>query len=46
LKLTGFLRRTKGVEDIRVLIRGHFKTYQLVENARKGQPISLVAPPF
>ena len=46
LKLAAFLRRTQGVDDIRVLVRDHFKMYQLVENARKGLPLSLITPPF
>ncbi len=33
LKLIGFLRRLKGASDVRHIIRDHFKTYKLVENA-------------
>lgn len=33
LKLMGFLRRLHTVEDVRHVLRDHFKTYQLVESA-------------
>lgn len=33
LKLIGFLRRIKAVPDVRTLIRDHFQTYKLIENA-------------
>ncbi len=46
LKLIGFLRRVNGVDDVRPVVREHFKTHQLVERARAGLPISLSAPPF
>lgn len=46
LKLVGFLKRLQGVDDVRPVVREHFKTYQLVENARLGLPTSLSAPPF
>mmetsp|Transcript_14942 Transcript_14942/g.24896 ORF Transcript_14942/g.24896 Transcript_14942/m.24896 type:complete len:320 (+) Transcript_14942:433-1392(+) len=46
LKLIGFLKTLQGVDDVRPIIREHFKTYQLVERARMGLPVSLSAPPF
>ncbi len=46
LKLIGFLRRLNHVEDVRPVVREHFKTHQLVENARAGLPVVLTAPPF
>lgn len=33
LKLIGFLRRLHTVDDVRYLLRDHFKTFQLIENA-------------
>lgn len=46
LKLAGFLRKTQGVDDVRTLIREHFKTHELVDNALRGLPMSLATPPF
>jgi len=46
LKLATFLKRIVDVEDVRPVIREHFKTYQLVGRAKIGQPVSLSAPPF
>ncbi len=33
LKLIGFLRTMKNAVDVRRVVRDHFKTYRLVENA-------------
>jgi CTD small phosphatase-like protein 2 len=33
LKLLGFLKRVQAADDVRPLIRAHFKTYELVDNA-------------
>ncbi len=46
LKLIGFLKRLIAVDDMRPIVREHFKTYQLVSRAKSGLPISLNAPPF
>jgi CTD small phosphatase-like protein 2 len=46
LKLIGFLKKVHGLEDMRPLVRDHFKTHHLVSRARKGLPVSLSAPPF
>eukprot|EP01032_Pedospumella_encystans_P014167 gene14167-16292_t len=46
LKLIGFLKNVQNVDDVRPLIREHFKTYNLVERARNGLSVSLSAPPF
>jgi hypothetical protein len=46
LKLIGFLKNIGNAEDVRPYIKEHFKTYQLVERARNGLPVSLSAPPF
>lgn len=46
LKLIGFLKRLLNGEDVRPIVREHFKTYQLVSKAKSGLPISLNAPPF
>jgi len=46
LKLIGFLRRTQIAEDVRPIVRDHFKSYQLVLNAKNGLPPVLSAPPF
>jgi len=46
LKLVGFLRQLVNVDDVRPIVHEHFKTYQLVENARRGVHVSLAAPPF
>ena len=34
LKLVSFLRIVQGVDDVRPVVHEHFKTYQLVQNAR------------
>jgi CTD small phosphatase-like protein 2 len=36
LKLTGFLRSLHTTADVRHVVRDHFKTYKLVENAGKS----------
>ena len=48
LKLIGFLRKLSdnNVQDVRPIVREHFKTYTLVENAKKGLPFVNQAPPF
>lgn len=46
LKLVGFLRQLVNVDDVRPIVHEHFKTYQLVANAKRGLPVSLSAPPF
>jgi len=46
LKLVGFLRQLANVDDVRPVVHNHFKTYQLVQNAKMGISISLSAPPF
>ncbi len=46
LKLIGFLKRVNDVNDVRPVLREHFKTYQLVANAKAGLPPMLTAPPF
>lgn len=46
LKLVGFLRQLTNVDDVRPIVHDHFKTYQLVANAKRGIPVSLSAPPF
>jgi CTD small phosphatase-like protein 2 len=46
LKLGTFLNGLEDVDDVRPVIREHFKTYQLVDKARRGVSVSLSAPPF
>lgn len=48
LKLADFLKRLvdNNVTDVRPVIREHFKTYQLVNQAKLGYPVVLSAPPF
>lgn len=46
LKLIGFLRRIQNAEDVRPLIRNHFKTHELISRARAGKFVPLSAPPF
>ena len=47
LKLISFLKRVEnGVDDVRPIVHEHFKTYQLVSQARLGLPVALTAPPF
>lgn len=46
LKLIGFLKKIHSADDVRPIIREHFKTYQLISNAKQGLPYNPVAPPF
>lgn len=47
LKLIGFLRRlTPSCEDVRPLIRNHFKTHRLISKAAQGGGCPSVSPPF
>ena len=46
LKLIGFLRHVTQFKDFRPAIREHFKTFQLIANAKKGLPVSINPPPF
>jgi len=46
LKLIGFLKSVQNVDDVRPIIREHFKTYHLIDRARNGLSVSLSAPPF
>jgi CTD small phosphatase-like protein 2 len=46
LKLIGFLRQVVDAEDVRPIVRNHFKTFELVNNARNGIPVPTTAPPF
>jgi CTD small phosphatase-like protein 2 len=46
LKLIGFLKSVQSVDDVRPIVREHFKTYHLIERARKGLSVSLSAPPY
>mmetsp|Transcript_4223 Transcript_4223/g.4647 ORF Transcript_4223/g.4647 Transcript_4223/m.4647 type:complete len:374 (+) Transcript_4223:280-1401(+) len=46
LKLLGFLKKIHVLDDFRPFVRDHFKSYQLVQKARKGVPVPLTAPPF
>lgn len=46
LKLAGFLRSMVDVEDVRPLIKNHFKSHELVRNATMGYPPVTSAPPF
>lgn len=46
LKLAGFLRDIVDAEDVRPLIRNHFKSYELVHNATLGFAPVTVSPPF
>ena len=45
-KLVEFLRRLEGQVDVRPVIREHFKSYSLVENARAGIPVRVRPPPL
>ena len=38
LKLIGFLRRLKSEPDVRPIIRDHFKTFKLIEEAAAMYP--------
>jgi CTD small phosphatase-like protein 2 len=46
LKLAGFLRSIVDVDDVRPLIKDHFKSHELVKNATLGYPPVTTAPPF
>jgi CTD small phosphatase-like protein 2 len=47
LKLIGFLRRiTPDMEDVRPLIRDHFKTHKIIQKALRGGKCPAVSPPF
>mmetsp|Transcript_1622 Transcript_1622/g.2251 ORF Transcript_1622/g.2251 Transcript_1622/m.2251 type:complete len:366 (+) Transcript_1622:942-2039(+) len=46
LKLIGFLKKISDVEDVRPIVREHFKTYQLIANAKLGLPFNNIVPPF
>lgn len=46
LKLIGFLKSVQNVDDVRPIVREHFKTYHLIDRARNGLSVSLSAPPF
>lgn len=45
LKLVGFLRKAFAGNDVRPVIREHFKTHQLIEKAIKGQWVDCQSPP-
>ena len=45
LKLLNFLQTTE-VDDVRVLIKNHFKSHELVQRAAEGYPSSNITPPF
>jgi CTD small phosphatase-like protein 2 len=46
LKLLGFLRNIVDAEDVRPIVRNHFKSHELVKNATLGHPPVTSAPPF
>ena len=46
LKLLDFLKRLDSVDDVRRVIRNHFKTYKLIEDALEGLPFVNVTVPF
>ena len=46
LKLIGFLKKISDVEDVRPIVHEHFKTYQLINNAKNGLPFNNIVPPF
>eukprot|EP01035_Chromulina_nebulosa_P021864 gene21864-28303_t len=47
LKLIGFLKKIENnIDDVRPIVHEHFKTYQLVQQAKMGIPVSYSAPPF
>ena len=46
LKLLGFLRQVFASDDVRPIVRQHFRTHQLILDASKGIPVQLTAPPF
>ena len=46
LKLIGFLKKVHVADDVRPLVRDHFRSHHLVERAKRGLPVSLSAPPF
>ena len=45
LKLIDFLKTTE-VDDVRPIIRRHFKSYDLVGKAEAGLSFSNITPPF
>ena len=46
LKLGGFLRTIVDVEDVRPIVKNHFKSHELVHNATLGCAPVTVSPPF
>lgn len=46
LKLLSFLKNIEMEEDVRPVIKNHFKSHELVRKARLGQPQPATAPPF
>jgi len=46
LKLIGFLRNVVDADDVRPIVREHFKSYELVKNATLGYPPVTSSPPF
>ena len=46
LKLAGFLTTIHNKDDVRPIVREHFKSYSLVEKARLGLPIRVRAPSY
>ena len=46
LKLLGFLRQVFATDDVRPIVRDHFKTFRLILDASRGISVCLSAPPF
>ena len=46
LKLSEFLQNIIGQDDVRPIVRDHFKSYNLVERARNGLPVRIRAPSY
>ena len=46
LKLAGFLRGLVDAEDVRPIVRNHFKSHELVSNAALGFAPVTTSPPF
>lgn len=46
LKLIGFLKGLQNVEDVRPVVKNHFKSHILVSRAKRGLSVPLTAPPF
>jgi TFIIF-interacting CTD phosphatase-like protein len=46
LKLAGFLRGVTDVDDVRPVIKNHFRSFELVHNATLGFATVTTAPPF